>query len=198
MDISNIISSKTYNHDWDSFLFSIVISLLGAIIGHLRINGSIQMPVILITYKKANSLTDTKSKWYTNLFKLLWLPFDFLLFLIGFRVGNNKEASAIAIELGFLGDMLVGVGTGALAFAAIGLTGSENIYSLMTTALIAGYGGFSYIQSIQEDSFNKNTSNYSDKLDSTEIIDGEHKENNEIPKDIQAAQDEVAVSKNNN
>lgn len=194
MDISNVISSSTFTHDWESFLFSIVMSLLGALIGHLRINGSIQMPVIFITYNKTISLKVTKKDWYTIPIRLLHFMFDILLFLIGFRIGNNKENSAIAIELGFLGDMLVGVGTGVLAYATIGLTGSENTFSLMTTSLIAGYGGFSYIQSVQEDRFNEKASHYSDKLDTTEVIDVE---NNEFPKETQMVQDEVAASKSN-
>jgi hypothetical protein len=184
MNILNIFNSSTYKYSWDTLLISILISLLGAIIGHFRTNGSIQMPVIIITYKKPDLHKINISNWfYLTWYNLIYLLIDFLLFLVGIRIGTNKESSSISIELGFLGDLLVGVGTGVLAFATIGITGSKNTFSLITTSLLAGFGGFSYIQSVQEDRFKKKTGTYGDKLNDTEVFDEDN--------DVKIAESEV-------
>lgn len=68
------------------------------------------------------------------------------MFLIGARFKRNIEAGAITLELGFLGDLLVGIGTGTLAYCAVVTSGVTNVPAIVTGSLLAGYGGFTYLQ----------------------------------------------------
>jgi len=53
------------------------------------------------------------------------------------------------LELGFLGDLLVGIGTGILAKTALALTNTSNDFSVVSASLLAGFAGLSYIQTLQ-------------------------------------------------
>lgn len=146
------------------FRVAIIASLIGAIIGHFKSNGYIQMPTVIIDYEKTNFF---KADSPILLKSLNWLicPFEISLFLVGIRFGNNKEKGAIFIELGFIGDMLVGIGAGILAQSALSLAETTNVYSVISTSLLAGFGGLSYIQSQQTKSLNQDKDNYLQKLE---------------------------------
>ncbi|MGY3718039.1 hypothetical protein ACWE42_21220 [Sutcliffiella cohnii] len=173
MGLSDIFT-KPYSSNWDFFFFSVLISLLGALIGHLKANGSLQMPIVLMNFRHRFTFKNTKQDWFLLIPRSVGLAVSFIVFLVGFRVGENKESAPITVELGVLGDLLVGLGTGTLAFATMELTGSDSTLFLMSTSFLAGYAGFSYIQYLQEDKFNKRSiPSYEDKLNGTSVVEEE-------------------------
>ncbi|PGP33850.1 hypothetical protein [Bacillus thuringiensis] len=146
------------------FRVAIIASLIGAIIGHFKSNGYIQMPTVIIDYEKT-IICKEDSPILLKFLNWLICPFEIALFLVGIRFGENKEKGAIFIELGFIGDMLVGIGAGILAKAALSLAATTNGYSVISTSLLAGFGGLSYIQSQQTKSLNQDKDNYQQKLE---------------------------------
>ncbi|WP_223069401.1 hypothetical protein [Paenibacillus caui] len=140
---------------WGTFRLSILISLLGALIGHYSKNGVIQFPLFVIPYEKSSWLErcltypvkrgDGLRKVLITVF--LW-PADIVLFVFGFR-GEQHGDKRVYLELGLLGDILIGIGTGVLAKTAVEMAGSENIYAEISAAFIAGFAGLSYIRERQ-------------------------------------------------
>ncbi|MCY8944295.1 hypothetical protein [Bacillus atrophaeus] len=145
--------STKYTPNLQHLIFAITMSMVGAIIGHLKSNGSIQMPLLLIDYKRKKDHRNVKI--FKNPLKFLRICFDFLLFLIGIRHGMNKNSNSLSLELGVFGDLIVGIATGSLSFAALGLSGANNTFTLITTSMLAGFGGFSYIENMQIKNMNK-------------------------------------------
>ncbi|WP_332276161.1 hypothetical protein [Bacillus subtilis] len=148
--------STKYTPDLQHLIFAIIMSMIGALVGHLKSNGSIQMPLLLIDYKRKKDQRNVKI--YKNPLKFSRIAIDFLLFLIGIRHGRNKNSDSLSLELGVFGDLIVGIATGSLSFAALGLSGANNTFTLITTSILAGFGGFSYIQNLQIENMNKQQS----------------------------------------
>jgi hypothetical protein len=138
---------------WGTFRLPILVSLLGALIGHYSKNGVIQLPLFVILYSKSYWVQNISDKIPWLLIKLIALPvfiiIDFLSFLMGVRFDEEQSGKRIYLELGFLGDILIGIGTGILAKTAIELANTENIYAEVSTAFIAGFLGLSYIKERQ-------------------------------------------------
>ncbi|ANS74763.1 hypothetical protein AWM70_09280 [Paenibacillus yonginensis] len=140
---------------WSTFRVSILISLLGALIGHYSKNGVIQFPLFVIPYERSSWFSqclDYPLKWGNLLRKvivyLLLGPIDLLLFVIGFR-GDQYGSKRVYLELGWMGDILIGVGTGILAKTAVEMAGTNNLYAEVSAAFIAGFAGLSYIRDRQ-------------------------------------------------
>jgi hypothetical protein len=154
---AEIVSSITSWADfWQTFGVSILVSLLGALIGYYAKNGVIQFPLIVIPYQKSPWLIrwlDYRSKWGNELRRMLVVifctPVDLLLFIIGFR-SDETDHQRVYLELGFLGNILIGIGTGVLSKAAIEIAGSQSTFAEVSAAFIAGFAGLSYIQALQQ------------------------------------------------
>jgi hypothetical protein len=158
--LAAIVAPSEFKLGWDSLRIAIYISLLGSMIGHLKANGNVQMPFILIDYKKPTFLS---SRRFMQPMNIVFLIIDFVLFFLGIRTGNNKDSESVILELGFIENLIVGVGAGVLAFATMGITKTDNIFMLISTAFLAGYGGFSYIQSVSTNNFDKSAEGSSNK-----------------------------------
>ncbi|AFJ61921.1 MULTISPECIES: hypothetical protein [Bacillus amyloliquefaciens group] len=146
------LHDSTFNLTY--FYIALIASLIGSLIGHFKINGVITFPVVYIYYSKNVSFKNCS--WYEYFWKIPLLIIDFILFLVGFRFGRNTDSGSLTLEPGFFGDLLVGVGTGILAYAAVGASGAKGIFIVLTTSLLAGYGGFTYIQKAQGKEEDKN------------------------------------------
>lgn len=145
----------SWTNFWETFRLSILISLLGALIGHYSKNGVIQFPLFVIPYERSQFLikcTNYPLKWgkmfRTVFVYLILLPLDVLLFIIGLRSETHGDRR-VYLELGLLGDILIGVGTGVLAKTAVEMAGSSNLYAEVSAAFIAGFAGLSYIRERQ-------------------------------------------------
>lgn len=149
------------------FRVAIIASLIGAIIGHYKSNGFIQMPTVTINYEQSNVCKG--NVWLTP---INWIicAVEIILFILGIRFGKNRKKGTIVIELGFMGDMLVGIGAGILAKATLSLADTTNLYSVISASLLAGFGGLSYIQSQQSKSLNRSKGEYEEIIDSLEDI----------------------------
>jgi hypothetical protein len=140
---------------WETFRLSISISLLGALIGHYSKNGVIQFPLFVIPYERSEWFTrclEYPLRWGNILRKivvyLLLGPVDVVLFILGFR-GEQLGSKRGYLELGLLGDILIGIGTGVLAKTAVEMAGSHNLFAEVSAAFIAGFAGLSYIRERQ-------------------------------------------------
>ena len=139
---------------WITFRLSILISLIGALIGHYSKNGVIQFPLFVIPYERSewlNRCLQTQGRWEglrKGLTHLLLTPVDLLLFILGFR-SDPYGSQRVYLELGLLGDILIGVGTGILAKTTVEMAGSTNPYAEVSAAFIAGFAGLSYIRERQ-------------------------------------------------
>lgn len=159
---------------WDMFEIAILVSLVGALIGHYKRNACIMLPVISIDYHfdgfQKLRLTTHGSfvKGVLWGFTTLKAAVLFGLFLLGFRFGENKETDPILFELGVLGDLLIGAGAGVIAKSTVSLTGTENPLSIIVTSLLAGFAGLSYIQKFQQQTLDNASIEYEDKLEKTE------------------------------
>ncbi|WP_052728507.1 hypothetical protein [Domibacillus tundrae] len=152
MGNENIMDLTQWNNFWHMFRLPIMVSLLGALIGHYAKNGVIQLPIFLIPYSKSNWVKNNSAKmwkWASIIISPVLVVIDFLGFLIGIRFDENQADKRIYVELGFFGDILIGIGTGILAKTAIELTDTKNIYAEISTAFIAGFLGLSYIKDRQ-------------------------------------------------
>lgn len=140
---------------WGTFRLSILISLLGALIGHYSKNGVIQFPLFVIPYERSQFLIrciNYPLKW-GNMFRtilvyIFLLPIDVLFFILGLRAEMHGD-KRVYLELGLLGDILIGIGTGILAKTAVEMAGSSNLYAEVSAAFIAGFAGLSYIRERQ-------------------------------------------------
>jgi hypothetical protein len=67
------------------------------------------------------------------------------LFLLGYR-GKSNATDRIFIDLGFLEDLLIAIGTGILAKTALALAETDNNFAVISSSLLAGYAGLSYLK----------------------------------------------------
>lgn len=128
-----------------TYRLPVLMSLTGALIGHFSHYDSIQFPMILILYKKGNFLENCA--WYWMPIRIIYLCLDFLIFILGLRFKETDANIGIYIEMGFLGDLLVGIGTGILAKTALALSDVNNDFAVVSSSLLAGFVGLSYITS---------------------------------------------------
>ena len=177
--------SPNYTPSMKYLLFAIFFSMIGAFVGHLKSNGSIQMPLLMIDYKRKREHKNINP--FKNPLRFSRIVFEFFLFLIGIRYGRNKRTNPLYLELGVFGDLIVGVATGALAFAAVGMSGANNTYVLITASVLAGFGGFSYIEKLQIDNMNEEGQhNFKEEPDAPD---------NDAIKELTSATEQVAPSK---
>jgi len=126
------------------FGLPIAMSLIGGLIGHFVKNGIIELPKVVIEYTE--DAETISSNWAL---RVLQRTGRFLLFLLGYR--NERNASAkVFFDLGFLGDLLIAIGTGILARTALAMANTDNPYAVISSSLLAGYAGLSYLKSKQE------------------------------------------------
>lgn len=151
-------SIRTFADLWEAFKLPIGSSLIGALIGHYAKGGTIQFPLIYISYVRGETIerldqrlknpSHRRDNWIRW---LLYTPFKivlFLLSLIGIRFVEDR-LNPIIIDLGFLGDILVGIGTAILAKVTLTISGTENEYALIGTSFLAGFAGLAYIREKQ-------------------------------------------------
>lgn len=113
------------------------------------------------------------------------------MFLIGARFKRNIEAGAITLELGFLGDLLVGIGTGTLAYCAVVTSGVTNVPAIVTGSLLAGYGGFTYLQKVQDRS---ETDMQHEKKNKTNVFKTDEEQVEEAKKTIHEGEKQAAAT----
>jgi len=157
------IDLTSWHGFWVTFKLPIAMSLIGAVIGHYRKNGVIQMPIFSIKYKRGPHFKNMPN-W---LIPIRWMYYlvDLVTYVIGLRWDSERPREAIWIDLGFLGDMLVGVGTGILAKTALAITNNTNPYLVISTSLLAGFAGLSYILSRQSSDMAKGTQARQQQID---------------------------------
>lgn len=141
-------SISSFNEFWDTFKLPIVMSLLGALIGHYRKNGVISWPIFSISYNIGPYADKIKGRgsW---LIRYPYIAIDFLFYIVGIHIGKKREA--VTFDLGFFGDFLVGIGAGILAKVTIELADIENEFALISSALLAGFAGMSYMLKFQNE-----------------------------------------------
>lgn len=144
---------NTFSGFMDTFQLPIIMSLIGALIGHFAQNGVLQFPTIVILYKKGNFLEGCK--WYLKPIRAVYLCFHFLIFSLGLRFSEMSTDRGIYIEMGFLGDLLIGIGTGILAKTALSLVDTKNEFAVISSSLLAGYAGLSYFKARMEKEMNQ-------------------------------------------
>ncbi|MEI2393505.1 hypothetical protein V8V55_27320 [Priestia megaterium] len=71
------------------------------------------------------------------------------MYIVGIQIGKKREP--LSFDLGYFGDLLVGVGAGILAKVTIELGDIDNDYALISAALLAGFAGMSYMLKFQRD-----------------------------------------------
>ncbi|RXZ82713.1 hypothetical protein EBB07_09465 [Paenibacillaceae bacterium] len=126
------------------FGLPIAMSLIGGLIGHFVKNGIIELPKFVIEY-------DEEQQWEGSPNKMpgaLQRGGAFILFLIGYRNRHNA-AKKVFFDLGFLGDLLIAVGTGILAKTALALANTDSAFAVISSSLLAGYAGLSYLKAKQ-------------------------------------------------
>ncbi len=125
------------------FGLPIAMSLIGGLIGHFVKNGIIELPKFVIEY------TEDPASWPANWFlRSLQRTGRFLLFLLGYRNRTNAT-DKVFFDLGFLGDLLIAIGTGILAKTALALANTDSPYAVISSSLLAGYAGLSYLKTKQ-------------------------------------------------
>lgn len=129
------------------FGLSISMSLVGGLIGHFVKNGIIEMPKLVIEYDE-EELT-LSSNWFMKWFQRLYY---FVIFVIGFRNHSNAKKK-IFFDLGFLGDLLIAIGTGILAKTALSMADTTDNFAVVSSSLLAGYAGLSYLKGKQNKEF---------------------------------------------
>lgn len=145
------IDLSSWEDFWDSFHLPIYMSLIGAVIGHYRKNGVIHMPIIVITFEPGPVLRGCK--WYVLPLRWLYVLFDFLIFMCGLRLHRSQEKLGVWADLGFIGDLLVGVGTGIIAKCGLAIMESPSDFAVISTSLLAGFAGLSYLQRKKDEDF---------------------------------------------
>lgn len=165
MEVLNITTWLEFKQ---TFALPIIMSLIGAIIGHYGKNGIIQMPIIVIKFESGSYFKD--SKWFMKPIRWFYIFFDFLFFIIGFRFHKSQDKEGVWMDLGFLGDMLIGVGTGILAKCTLAVLNTPSDFVVITTSLLAGFAGLSYIQA-KQDKYLVNKAQVIQKIDIIELDD---------------------------
>lgn len=150
---------------WEVFKLPIFTSLIGAVIGHYKKNGVIQFPIIYFPYEQNDYVKNSRGLKKISAF--LYTIFDFTIFVTGIRTKNGNEKDGIIIDLGFVGDLLIGVGAGILAKSALSLSHTQNEFAIITTSLLAGCAGLSYIKSKQIDHLDVKAQKYEDPFINT-------------------------------
>lgn len=130
----------TFSGFMEVFRLPIMMSLLGGLIGHFVKNGTVELPKLVIEFD------DEETILLPNRF-LLWFRrfFHFIFFILGFRRKSNAT-KRVFFDLGFLGDLLIAIGTGILAKTALGLAETDNDFAVISSSLLAGYAGLSYLK----------------------------------------------------
>lgn len=129
------------------FGLSISMSLVGGLIGHFVKNGIIEMPKLVIEYDEED--LKISSNWFFKWFQRLYY---FVIFVIGIRNHSNAKKK-IFFDLGFLGDLLIAIGTGILAKTALSMADTTDNFAVVSSSLLAGYAGLSYLKSKQNKEF---------------------------------------------
>lgn len=131
-----------------TFQLPILMSLLGGLIGHFAKKQTIELPYMEIMYQRGSFLQGCK--WYLFPIRCLTITLEFLIYMLGFRIGINRSEGRTWMYPGFLGDLLVGVGAGILAKSALlSINPKPNDDLVITASLLAGFAGLSYIHSLQ-------------------------------------------------
>ncbi|GBF76762.1 hypothetical protein PA598K_05249 [Paenibacillus sp. 598K] len=126
------------------FGLPVAMSLIGGLIGHFVKNGIIELPKVVIEYTEDPETMS--SNWAL---RVLQRTGRFLLFLLGYR--NERNASAkVFFDLGILGDLLIAIGTGILAKTALAMANTDSPYAVISSSLLAGYAGLSYLKAKQD------------------------------------------------
>ncbi|MGM0884064.1 MAG: hypothetical protein ACQEXQ_23885 [Bacillota bacterium] len=134
---------STFNEFIQVFGLPISMSLIGGLIGHFVKNGIVELPKLVIEYDE-EGLT-LSSNWFVKWIQRLYY---FLIFVIGFRNHNNAKKK-IFFDLGFLGDLLIAIGTGILAKTALAMANTSDNFAVISSSLLAGYAGLSYLKGKQ-------------------------------------------------
>lgn len=141
--------ATTLSELWLEFRLPILMSLLGGMIGHFVKNGIIELPKFIIEYHGDAGAPSSNRFW--SFIRRSWL---FLIFLLGYR-GKRNAGERIYFDLGFLGDLLIATGTGILAKTALAIADTDNPYAVISSALLAGYAGLSYLRGKANDDLSK-------------------------------------------
>ncbi|MDQ0058614.1 hypothetical protein [Paenibacillus harenae] len=125
------------------FGLPIAMSLIGGLIGHFVKNGIVELPKFVIEYDEegANFSGSKLIRWVQR-------PIRFLFFMIGYRNGGGAKKN-IFFDLGFFGDLLIAIGTGIVAKCTLAMANTDNIYAVVSSSLLAGYAGLSYLKAKQ-------------------------------------------------
>jgi hypothetical protein len=145
MNLTTTTDLTTFNGLWSVFWLPILMSLIGAVIGHYANNGVIQFPAIAIIYEKPHYL-EGATECHLKFARKIIIVLHFISFIIGFRFRESDLGNYIYIDMGFLGDLLVGIGTGILAKTAVALSGANSDFAVISSSLLAGYAGLSYFK----------------------------------------------------
>ncbi|MCA0754793.1 hypothetical protein KP806_06995 [Paenibacillus sp. N4] len=125
------------------FGLPISMSFIGGFIGHFVKNGIVEMPKLVIEYDEEG--LKLSPNW---LLKWIQRIYYFIIFILGLRDQRNAKKK-IFFDLGFLGDLLIAIGTGILAKTALAMASTDDPYAVISTSLLAGYAGLSYLKSKQ-------------------------------------------------
>ncbi|MDO7904977.1 hypothetical protein Q5741_00950 [Paenibacillus sp. JX-17] len=149
----DVMAFNDWGSFWGVFRLSILSSLLGALIGHYSKNGVIQLPLFVIPYERGEWVTailgHVSISWVRLILNIILTPMDFVRFLLGIRWSQEQAGKRAYFELGLLGDILIGIGTGVLAKTATEMAQTQNVFAEMSAAFIAGFAGLSYIRERQ-------------------------------------------------
>lgn len=134
---------QSFNDFLAVFGLPVSMSLIGGLIGHFVKNGIIELPKFVIEYDEEGQ-TFSSNRFVKGLQRL----YRFLFFMIGYRNGAGAK-KIIFFDLGFLGDLLIAIGTGILAKCALAMSNTDNQFAVISSALLAGYAGLSYLKAKQ-------------------------------------------------
>lgn len=129
----------------DAFRLPIAMSVVGSLVGHYVKNDTIELPRLIIEYEEKEGALSTKKP-----IRFLQRIFYFLLFFIGYRSKSNAT-HRVFFDLGFVGDLLIGIATGILARTALAMANTDNHFAVISTSLLAGYAGLSYLKAKQNE-----------------------------------------------
>ncbi|MBD2867420.1 hypothetical protein [Paenibacillus arenilitoris] len=134
---------STVREFFEVFGLPISMSLIGGLIGHFVKNGIVELPKLVIEYDE-EGLALSPNRFY----KFMQRIYFFLVFMIGFRNHRNAKKK-IFFDLGFLGDLLIAIGTGILAKTALSMANTTDSFAVVSSSLLAGYAGLSYLKGKQ-------------------------------------------------